>query len=182
MRTLLSMPWDVSTRALLAVADCCKGFSALSVLRRLLLEPTQPRIWLLSLLMETGLWCFSLAKRRKEVVASSASLLTVSVGRISTVVVEARGLIQVAQPPDALHELSQALGIAWMQTIPRLKQSVPLVGTKAQSIHQLVGFSSSVDVQATPLLCSVEHYIESSQSRIDGLMSWCREVLEVNHG
>ena len=122
MRTLVSfLPWDAtSTRALLA--DGRKSFRRISaLLRLLLLQEVHPRIWLLRLLVETGLRCFSLAKRREEEVTSFSSRLAVSVRRISSVVVETSGLVQVAHPSDALHELSQALSVTWMKAIPRLK-------------------------------------------------------------
>ena len=120
MRALVSfLPWACSTRALLA--DGRKSFRRIRALLRLLLYESHPRVWRLRLLVKAGLRCLSLAKRRKEIVTSFSSLLTVSVRRISSVVVETSGLVQVAHPSDALHELSQALGITWMQAVPRLK-------------------------------------------------------------
>ena len=120
MRALFSFgSWDASTRALLA--DSRESFGRIRAVLRLLLNEGHPRVWRLRLLVKTGLRCLSLAKRRKEVVTSFSSLLSVRVGRICSIVIETSGLEQVTHPSDAFHELSQALGISWMKTIPRLK-------------------------------------------------------------
>jgi hypothetical protein len=180
VRTLLSISWDASTRALLTLAHRCKSFSALTVTRlNLLLKPCHPRIWccLPRFLMKTGLRHFP-RESQEEVVSSFSS----SLGRICVVVIEPRWLVQVSHPSDSLHELSQAMSVNRMPAVPRLKQHVPLIGTEIQSFHQLVGCSGGAHVQAASLLRPMQHYIEPCQGRLHWFVRWGREVLVVHYG